>query len=118
MFARSAPWKPWATVRQTVIMDAARMNASSFPGLWTMKIRLYRRNMTAAAATIVNEIVTPRTAAGLACPERPIFAIVGYRVLFRSLKTRDVVPICSSDNKVDVKLQAPTAFGRHLGLGC
>jgi hypothetical protein len=59
------------------------MTASSFPGLWTMKIRLYRRNMTAAAAMMVKVMVTPRTAAGSACPERPIAASVGFRVVVR-----------------------------------
>jgi hypothetical protein len=32
---------------------------------------------------MVKEMVTPRTAAGSAWPERPILAIVGYRVVYR-----------------------------------
>ena len=65
------------------MVHAATMKASSFPGLWTMKMRLYKRNRTAAAAMIVKEMVTPRTAAGSAWPERPIPASVGLRVVVR-----------------------------------
>lgn len=51
-----------------------------------MKIRLYRRKSTAAAAMMVKEMVTPRTAAGSACPERPILAVVKCRVVYRPSK--------------------------------
>jgi hypothetical protein len=34
------PWKHCAVVRQIVMAHAAAINASSLPGLWTMKIRL------------------------------------------------------------------------------
>lgn len=67
------PWKHCAVVRQIVIAHAAAMKASSLPGLWTMKIRLYNRKRTAKVAMMVKLIVTPRTAAGSAWPERPIF---------------------------------------------
>jgi hypothetical protein len=77
------PWNPCAIVRQTVMIDAATMNTSSFPGLWTMKIRLYRRSMTAEAAMIVNVMVTPRTAVGSACPERPILASAKIEIAVR-----------------------------------
>jgi len=66
------PWKHCAIVRQIVIAQVTAMKASSFPGLWTMKIRLYSRKSTAKVAMMVKLIVTPRTAAGSAWPESPI----------------------------------------------
>lgn len=51
-----------------------------------MKTRLYRRKSTVAAAIMVKEMVTPRTAAGSAWPERPILALVRYRLVYRPSK--------------------------------
>ena len=66
------PWKHCAIVRQIVMAQAAAMKASSLPGLWTMKTRLYSRKATAKVAMMVKLIVTPRTAAGSAWPESPM----------------------------------------------
>ena len=84
-----------------------------------MKTRLYRRKSTVAAAIMVKEMVTPRTAAGSACPERPILVIVADRVVLRqSKKVEGVVAKCSCDNKVAVEVQVPTTSGRDSGSVC
>ena len=62
--------------------------------------------MTVATARMVKVIVTPRTAAGSACPERTIAASVGYPVVVR----------LSNNPRLVVKLQVPASIQAALGV--
>lgn len=70
--------------------------------------------MTAATAMMVNVIPTPRTAVGAAYPERPIPAIVGYRVVSKDFEMSSQVAHATTKWLAD---SGPNSARAALGVG-